>query len=101
MEDFAGPYGDRRQELVLIGIDIDRQAIESRLEECLLTDDEFAAGPEVWTLWDDPFAPVIDPDEDIESDIQGDNEGDIEGDNEGDIEGDNEGDNDGDNDGDN
>ena len=97
MEDFAGPYGDRRQELVLIGIDIDRQAIESRLEECLLTDDEFAAGPEVWTLWDDPFAPVIDPDEDIESDIQGD----IQGDNEGDIEGDNEGDNDGDNDGDN
>lgn len=55
MEDFAGPYGDRRQELVFIGIDIDRQAIERQLELCLLSDEEFAAGPEVWNLWFDPF----------------------------------------------
>ncbi|MFM7071730.1 MAG: GTP-binding protein, partial [Planctomycetota bacterium] len=55
MEDFAGPYGDRRQELVFIGIDIDRQAIERQLELCLLSDEEFAAGPEVWNLWSDPF----------------------------------------------
>lgn len=60
LDDFAGPYGDRRQELVFIGIDIDRQMIEQCLEECLLTDDEFAAGPEVWSAWHDPFEPVDD-----------------------------------------
>jgi G3E family GTPase len=60
LDDFAGPYGDRRQELVFIGIDIDRQMIEQCLEECLLTDDEFAAGPEVWSAWHDPFEPVAD-----------------------------------------
>jgi G3E family GTPase len=60
LDDFAGPYGDRRQELVFIGIEIDRQMIEQRLEECLLTDDEFAAGPEVWSAWHDPFEPVAD-----------------------------------------
>lgn len=60
LDDFAGPYGDRRQELVFIGIDIDRQIIEQCLEECLLTDEEFAAGPEVWSAWHDPFEPVAD-----------------------------------------
>jgi G3E family GTPase len=60
LNDFAGPYGDRRQELVFIGIEIDRHMIESRLEECLLTDDEFAAGPEVWSAWHDPFEPIVD-----------------------------------------
>jgi G3E family GTPase len=60
LDDFAGPYGDRRQELVFIGIEIDRHMIEQCLEECLLTDDEFAAGPEVWSAWHDPFEPVAD-----------------------------------------
>ena len=60
LDDFAGPYGDRRQELVFIGIDIDRQMIEQCLEECLLTDDEFAAGPDVWSAWHDPFETVAD-----------------------------------------
>ena len=32
--------GDRRQEVVYIGIDMDRGAIEALLDECLLTDDE-------------------------------------------------------------
>ena len=37
------PWGDRRQELVFIGIDVDRADIEARLNACLLDDVEMAA----------------------------------------------------------
>jgi len=53
--DFVAPYGDRRQELVFIGIDMDREAIERELRECLLSDEEFECGPAVWSAFDDPF----------------------------------------------
>lgn len=47
--------GDCRQELVYIGIDFDELAIYDRLNACLLTDDEFAAGPTAWCDFADPF----------------------------------------------
>jgi G3E family GTPase len=49
------PYGDRRQELVVIGHDLDEADFRSRLDLCLLTDEEFEAGPEVWAGYDDPI----------------------------------------------
>ncbi|BDC50799.1 GTP-binding protein [Bryobacterales bacterium F-183] len=49
------PYGDRMQELVFIGIEMDRKSIEDSLEQCLLSDAEMAAGPEVWATYEDPF----------------------------------------------
>ena len=40
MRDFEGEYGDHRQELVFIGVRMDKAAIVALLDECLLSDDE-------------------------------------------------------------
>jgi len=49
------PFGDRRIELVLIGQNVDWPQIFSDLDECLLTDEELGAGPEVWNTFVDPL----------------------------------------------
>ncbi|MEM1013797.1 MAG: zinc metallochaperone GTPase ZigA [Planctomycetota bacterium] len=56
--EFEEPYGDRRQEIVFIGIGMDRPVIESRLEDCLLTDEEMAEGPAAWAKYDDPLPAI-------------------------------------------
>jgi len=40
---------------VFIGIEMDEAAIRESLEACLLTSDEFAAGPFEWLKFPDPF----------------------------------------------
>jgi G3E family GTPase len=47
--------GDRRQEIVFIGVDMDRDAIEKELHACLLTSEEMRMGDAVWAAWPDPF----------------------------------------------
>jgi G3E family GTPase len=42
------PFGDRRQELAFVVENLEREALEKRLDACLLTDDEMALGPEGW-----------------------------------------------------
>jgi hypothetical protein len=49
------PQGDRRQELVIIGIGIDAAAIRHGLDKCLLSDLEMHIAPECWSQFDDPF----------------------------------------------
>jgi len=48
-------WGDRMQEMVFIGIDMDREGIESRLEACLVDEALAQSGPATWTMMDDPF----------------------------------------------
>lgn len=47
--------GDRRQELVIIGVHIDREAIRSGLDACLLTNEEMRSGDAAWLRYEDPF----------------------------------------------
>lgn len=47
--------GDARQELVLIGINMDEPALRARLDACLLTEMEMAQGPQAWQDLPDPF----------------------------------------------
>jgi G3E family GTPase len=47
--------GDRRQELAIIGQDLDRDGIVAMLDACLLTDDEMALGTDGWQTFADPF----------------------------------------------
>ena len=41
-------WGDRCQQIVWIGIGLDRSAITAMLDVCLLTDEEMELGPEGW-----------------------------------------------------
>lgn len=49
------PYGDRQQELVIIGMAMDKANITKQFDACLLTDDEIALGMDAWKSFNDPF----------------------------------------------
>jgi G3E family GTPase len=50
-----GAFGDRRQEIVLIGNEMDETTLRQRLDACLLDDAEMALGPTGWVKLPDPF----------------------------------------------
>jgi G3E family GTPase len=49
------PYGDRRQEIVIIGTEMDQTALTEAFDKCLLTDREMAMGSKGWESMLDPF----------------------------------------------
>ncbi len=52
---WRSPYGDRRQEIVLIGKDMDRAALTAMFDAALLTPSEMQKGPKAWARLPDPF----------------------------------------------
>ncbi len=59
MKKWQEPYGDRRQEIVVIGVDLDREAITRIFDKCLLTNEEFLLGEDEWKRLADPFAAMF------------------------------------------
>jgi G3E family GTPase len=55
MDGYEGEFGDRRQELVIIGQSLDKPRLTAALDACLLTDPEMALGWKTWRKWEDPF----------------------------------------------
>jgi len=53
--DWQEPWGDRRQELVLIGVGMDFEAARTALEDALLSEAEMEAGDALWETLADPF----------------------------------------------
>jgi len=66
--EFRGPYGDRRQEIVIIGQNLKEREIRARLDACLLDGSEMQIGPVGWTRLPDPF-PRWEPEPVDETDI--------------------------------
>lgn len=54
-DDWHPEFGDRRQELAIIGIDMDEHDLRRRLDACLLNDLEMSRGPLAWRSLPDPF----------------------------------------------
>ena len=53
--DWHPAFGDRRQELVFIGIEMNQEHVRRLLDACLLDDQEMALGVDHWCQFDDPF----------------------------------------------
>ena len=52
-------YGDRQQELVFIGQNLDQEHVTRVLKECQLTDEEYELGPPSWEHFVDPMPPIV------------------------------------------
>ena len=53
---FEGPYGDRKQEITLHFYwytHLDEKALTEKLNSCLLTNEEYALGPDEWKSFAD------------------------------------------------
>ncbi|MFB7368427.1 CobW family GTP-binding protein [Streptomyces sp. NPDC056222] len=59
--DWHPEHGDCCQHLVFTSPGLDRHGVEQLLESCLLTDAEYAAGPEAWKSLPAAFGPLLDP----------------------------------------
>ena len=66
-------YGDRQQELVFIGQNLDQEHVTRVLKECMLTDEEYELGPGSWAHFQDPMPPIeIEEDDYLEEEFSAD-----------------------------
>ncbi|WP_326768928.1 GTP-binding protein [Streptomyces sp. NBC_01591] len=59
--DWHPEHGDCCQHLVFTSPGLDRDGLARLLDSCLLTDSEYAAGPEAWKQLPAPFDSLLDP----------------------------------------
>ncbi len=55
---WKNPWGDRRQEIVILGRDVDRDKVTSNFDAYLLTDEEMTLEPEMWRAKFGDYFPV-------------------------------------------
>ena len=56
LDEWDAKFGDRQQEIVLIGKDMNREKLTHDLDACLLTSEELSKGPQFWQKSGDRFA---------------------------------------------
>jgi len=56
---FEGKYGDRRQEIVFIGVDMNEDEICENLDSCLVSEEVYQKGQEFWNNLENPFLPDL------------------------------------------
>ena len=54
-KEWAEPFGDRRQAIAFMGIDLDATSLCARLDACLLSESEMASDESSWATLPDPF----------------------------------------------
>jgi G3E family GTPase len=53
--EWAEPFGDRRQAIAFMGIDVNSTDLSARLDACLLNESEMTPGERSWAMLPDPF----------------------------------------------
>jgi len=73
--DWDGPFGDRRIELVFIGVNLKHTKLQQVLDSCLVSDEEFELGVDGWkAIFGDVYLDEDDEDEDDEESEEGEEE---------------------------
>jgi G3E family GTPase len=54
-KEWAEPFGDRRQAIAFMGIDVNFTDLSARLDACLLNESEMTSGERSWAMLPDPF----------------------------------------------
>ena len=54
-KEWAEPFGDRRQAIAFMGIDVNSTDLSARLDACLLDESEMKSGERSWAMLPDPF----------------------------------------------
>jgi G3E family GTPase len=54
-KEWVEPYGDRRQAIAFMGIDMNSHELSARLDTCLLSASEMKSGKGSWAMLPDPF----------------------------------------------